>query len=374
MIRRIVPWILLLLAGCRSNGPSSDGAVKELRSNEGANTASGLAPYSLGRWRLVPPEELTRSVLWVSHILVRHAGSNRQVPGSVALWRLEPPPAGRTRAEALVLAERVASEAQRAPEQFAALARQYSEDVTTRDRGGSLGGVRASDFLLDPEALDALAALRPGEVSRVVETAHGLLIFQRRAPVAPDTVTGVHVVIGHDDTHWLANVGAPSPQRSREQARALALDVYEQARTNPEGFSELVARYSEHPDRNEGGDIGSWSTREPTIYPRAVQALEGLKVGEMRPPSKAITGSRSCSAYRTGRGHSMRSSRSACTSMQARPAARRRRWSALASGSKARRSTLAASTSYGSNIAVSTSSAGWMGKRKSRAWTRSSPV
>src|SRR3954447_20490461 len=51
-----------------------------------------IAPYPRARWRLGSPQPLERTVLWVSHILIRH----RDVPPSVisfrpSFWYAAPP-------------------------------------------------------------------------------------------------------------------------------------------------------------------------------------------------------------------------------------------------------------------------------------------
>ena len=70
-------------------------------------------------------------------------------------------------------------EAARAGANFAELARQYSDDAATRERGGDLGTfahgahTRAFD--------DAAFKLKPGEVSEVIETEYGYHILKLTA-------------------------------------------------------------------------------------------------------------------------------------------------------------------------------------------------
>lgn len=245
--------------------------------------------YPLGRWRLAPPQALTNVFIGTSHILIRHGASDRQVPGSVAPWRLAPPP-NRSRDEALTLAEDLAAKLSAEPSRFAQLAHEYSEDRTTHLEGGSQGAGRATDFLHEPNILDALAVLRPGGISRVVETAHGFQLIQRHPLPPPANVTGRHIVIGHDDTGWLGMVGATAPSRSHADALALATAIWQEAVASPERFQELVELHSEHPDKVNAGDIGTWSTREPTHYPRAIQALRALPIGGVHRPIESHLG------------------------------------------------------------------------------------
>src|SRR5207244_2110176 len=57
----------LSAAGCRAG---HDGAKRDE-----AKSDAVLALYPKGRWRLVAFPTLKRTVLWVSHILIRHEGS-----------------------------------------------------------------------------------------------------------------------------------------------------------------------------------------------------------------------------------------------------------------------------------------------------------
>lgn len=252
-----------------------------------------VAPYPRGRWRLSNPAALDHSVLWVSHILIRH----REVPPSIicfkpAFWFVAAPVPERTRAQALELARSVAEAAAATPARFADFAARYSEDVTTRDIGGSLGGVPASELSLNTELIDALAAIRIGEVSQVVESSCGFHVLLRRQPPPEETVSGAHVVIGYDDAPWLRTYVArrPIPKRSREEALWLANQIYKQAGKDPSSFSRLVDEHSEHADALRGGDMGAWSTREAVPVPREVETLQGLAVGQVAPPFDSLFG------------------------------------------------------------------------------------
>jgi PPIC-type peptidyl-prolyl cis-trans isomerase-like protein len=243
-------------------------------------------PYPPGRWRLARMEDLAPVVLWVSHILVRHQDVQ---PGIVSFqlsdWTPSPPPPARTLEEAFALAERLRLELRADPSQFSKVAREYSEDISTRAGGGSMGGIGAAELYRFPEVLDTLAAIAPGEVSRVVETSYGFHIFQRRLPPFEETVSGARVVIAYDEAPWLgAFLARRTPEaRSRADALELAQSLYERARRG-EAFEHLVNEYSDHREALRGGDFGAWSTREPTPFPREVEILAGLKVGDVSVP------------------------------------------------------------------------------------------
>jgi hypothetical protein len=243
------------------------------------NTAAPLAPYPRGRWRLATLEELDRSVLWVSHILLRHADTKpiSFIDRYRAIeWEPNGPPPSRSRREAAVLAQKVHDDAQKAPHSFAELARKFSEDRATSGRGGSLGGTRGSQF--GPAFLDALHTMKDGEISAVVESGYGFHILQRRAPPPLDTVAGSRLVVRYRGAMPIA--GADAPSRSREEALQLA----EELRSSAGPFDTLIRARSEHPDRAIGGYIGEWSSREPLHNGPEVEALSELQVGEISAP------------------------------------------------------------------------------------------
>lgn len=230
-------------------------------------------------------------VLWVDHILVRHRDVRNQVSFSRTDWYAPLPAVERSRDEALELARALASEAARAPIAFGELARRHSEDSVSRGEGGALGGITASSLAEWPQVLDALAALRPGQTSEVVETRYGFHILRRGEPPPDETLGGAHVVIGHDEAEWLKlHARGPLPSRTRAEAVALAVEIQREASAHPERFPALVERYSEHRDAIAGGDIGDGSSREPCPYPARLRRLAQLGIGEVGAPIETNLG------------------------------------------------------------------------------------
>lgn len=281
--------------GSRTEGMRSPGLVEPVSPQPAAGAAEAppafVAPYPRGAWRLASPALVDNVVLWADQILIRHDDTRHEVSFNFGYWFSVPPAPGRTREQALALAQEVAGEAAENPAAFPELARRYSEDLPARDEGGELGGLSATQMSTWPAVLDALAAIRPGQTSKVVETYYGFHIFRRREPPPEQTLSGVHLVIGHDRAEWLKVLArGPLPSRSREDALALATELSQQARAEPGRFHELVDRYSEHRDAVLGGDFGSWSTREPNPVPSRMRRLQQLAVGEVGAPVETNLG------------------------------------------------------------------------------------
>ncbi|HEV8550004.1 MAG TPA: peptidylprolyl isomerase, partial [Polyangiaceae bacterium] len=229
-------------------------------------------------------------VLWFSQIVIRHAESRTTVSLNHGRWEsvIE---TQRSREAEFELALDVARRAARDPANFPELARQYSEDLPSRDEGGALGGVTASYIKFWPQVLDALAALKTGRTSEVVETPYGFHVFYRSPPPAEETVSASHLVIGHTQAPWL-NVFARGrrPERTRDAALTLASELYRKALAEPAQFPALVRQYSEHRDAIADGDLGAWSTREPNPYSSRARRITELTVGQIGAPVETHLG------------------------------------------------------------------------------------
>lgn len=302
--RGIIPWIscLSLLAGswcCNRDtlapklhdSPTAPASASPLLAPVSAVNLAEPRPYPPGGWRRVPADELNHTILWLAHILIRHDRVNDfQVPFTVTDWISTEPATTRSSQEALALAEQLAREA-RERGNFAELARELSEDPETRARNGSLGGVVARHLSAWPQVLDAVSTLAVGDISRPVRTPYGYHVFQRREPLPKAVVTGAHVVIAHGLAPWIQVAARRElPPRSREEAFAIAREVYERARAEPSRFSELVQQYSDHQDAQRDGDFGTWSTHDPSSYPRELETLAYLEVGQVAEPIDTIFG------------------------------------------------------------------------------------
>ncbi len=146
---------LILLSACNSapDEPATRAATTALPADPHADPRSG-APNPAG----------PRTVA-ASHVLVMHRGSERV-----------PPNVTRTRDEARTRAEDVLRRA-RAGEDFAGLARQFSDEPGAASSGGSLGSFGHGAMV--PAFERAAFALGVGEISDIVETPFGFHVIKR---------------------------------------------------------------------------------------------------------------------------------------------------------------------------------------------------
>lgn len=242
----------------------------------------GAPRCARGLWRLVDPTELRQSLLSLSHILIRHKRSeSRLVPLSILDWRIDMERQSRTVDEALALAHKLKAQAESSPQSWQTLAHEYSDDPVTRAQAGRLGVFPASEFLIWPNILDCLADMQDGGYA-ISESGAGIHIFRRDPPPAPQKFAAKRIVIGYRDAGFLKYVARSEvPQRSKTEALAFASAIRERALR--ENFDELAQQYSEHRDIAQGGDIGVWSTQEPTNFPRLLDDIVRTPVGGLTP-------------------------------------------------------------------------------------------
>ena len=161
-------------------------------------------------------------------------------------------------------------------ENFATLARLYSEDTGSARRGGELG--MASKSIFWPAFSDAAMSLKPGLISQIVETPDGFHLIEV-LDKSGDMFNARHILM--------------KPQYTEEdQTKAFAtLDSIRTEVINDAITFALAARfYSEDaPTRTNGGQMADPSTGSSyfeidQLKPQDYLAIQGLEEGEISQP------------------------------------------------------------------------------------------
>jgi peptidyl-prolyl cis-trans isomerase SurA len=164
----------------------------------------------------------------------------------------------------------------RSGEDFATLARMYSEDPGSAAKGGELGFIQRGDFVREFE--EAAFALQPGEISNVVRSQFGFHVIQlieRRG----EKINARHILIRL----------ATSANDEKETA-AFASRLREDILSGAISFEDAAKKYSSDQTTNDkGGDLG-WFEAEQLQVPAFREAARTLQPGEISPPLKTQYG------------------------------------------------------------------------------------
>ncbi len=171
----------------------------------------------------------------------------------------------RARARADSLLERV-----RKGENFARLAREYSDDLATRDQGGDLGDFGRGTML--PEFERAAFGLRPGEVSGLVKSEVGYHIIRchEYLPAFVQPLVLCYSNVSSD----LAMEKADSVAARRADSLYRVTRTPAQARAASARQSFLIQPYARAIGEDTGGD---------KVFETYARKLEALKPGELYP-------------------------------------------------------------------------------------------
>jgi protein-export membrane protein SecD len=162
-------------------------------------------------------------------------------------------------------------------EDFAALARQYSQQEASKEAGGDLGWIRESDY---PELIQIAKNLQPGEAAKSFnETSLGYELVKLegvRDKTDPFTneaekeIKASHILICHEE-----NEGCESGL-SKDDAYSKIKSLKERA--TPANFSQLAKENSTEPGaETSGGDLG-WFGRGRMVEPFE-EAVFGQQTG-----------------------------------------------------------------------------------------------
>ena len=160
-------------------------------------------------------------------------------------------------------------------ERFSTLARIYSEDPGSANKGGELGFMGRGDLV--PEFEAAAFALKEGEISEVVETEYGFHIIQlieRR---------GDYINVRH-----ILRTLKVSPE-ALEQAYNELDSIANLIRHDSITFDEAVKLYSDEPDKVNGGYLvneidGSTLFNAEDLDQQVSVVINRLQVGEVSDP------------------------------------------------------------------------------------------
>ena len=171
--------------------------------------------------------------------------------------------AARRKAEAL-------ADSLRAGADFADLAKRYSDDAGSARNGGDLGEARRGVFVKEFE--EAVFALKPGEVSPVVETPFGFHIVKLMERKG-EAVRAQHILIRVQKT-------GESDDAAKQKLLALRARILA-----GEDFVVLArAESQDEATRNLGGDLGLLEVQQLGDDMKLIQ--QKLKDGEISEPSK----------------------------------------------------------------------------------------
>ena len=157
----------------------------------------------------------------------------------------------------------VSTIAQMTGEHFQELTLKYGDRPLLPETGESTLIERGAR-VLDPKIEDAAFALALNEVSAAIETREGFAIVQRTEPPA-----GGPERIG-------ATRADPGVTRSREEARTLAAQIRDDARSGGD-WEALWEKNSNEPGGQRGGDLGTFGRGQ--MVPAFERAAFELKVG-----------------------------------------------------------------------------------------------
>ncbi len=219
--------------------------------------------------------DLKVSPLEVRQFYEEYKDSLQQVPEEVTISHIFmiPKPSGKAREEAYAKAEALLDSLKHGAD-FAELAKKYSQDPGSAADGGDLGWAKRGQFV--PEFEHAVYALKPGEISGIVETQFGFHIIQlieRRG----DLVHARHILI-------------TIPHLTSDDDSVIAvLDTLREHAMHGASFAVLAREYSEDKDtRDLGGDLGTVSIDQ--LEPSFLKTVNDLKVGEISKPVKVNVG------------------------------------------------------------------------------------
>ena len=149
---------------------------------------------------------------------------------------------------------------------FGQLARRFSQDPGSRDRGGDLGWVRRGNFV--PEFESVAFGMRPGQISTPVLTVFGYHIIEVQR-TQPAEVQARHILLQ-------PRLGPDDDARARSSAEVVA-----QALLDGESFDSLARRYHDYAGQEQTLVEDFPRGQLPQTYQ---DAITGAEVGDVIGP------------------------------------------------------------------------------------------
>jgi len=169
----------------------------------------------------------------------------------------------------------------KAGEDFAELAKEYSDDPGSADKGGYIGYIRRGEGY-DEDFVNAAFALDEKEVSGIVETKLGFHIIK------VEDILGESIEVRHILVHMV-------PDEQDEQYIAQKLEkIREDIIAGKATFEDMAKKYSEDENTKELGGTLDWLSGEQGMsdsgLPSFIEQGKKLKIGEISPPFKSRFG------------------------------------------------------------------------------------
>lgn len=165
-------------------------------------------------------------------------------------------------------------------EDFAELAREYSEDPGSADQGGNLGDYFTRDTMF-PEFSDAAFALIVGEVSDIVETPLGFHIIKA------DDIRGERIKASH--ILLLSKPDADDEAICINKLKQIREDIV----SGKAAFEDMAKEHSEDESSSSLGGKLKWLTREEgpnQSIPSFIEQAEKLEISKISEPFKSRFG------------------------------------------------------------------------------------
>ncbi len=219
--------------------------------------------------------DLKVSPLEVRQFYEEYKDSLQEVPEEVTLSHIyiAPKPSEKAKHEAYAKAEALLDSLKHGAS-FSELAKKYSQDPGSAPDGGDLGWASRGQFV--PAFEHAVYALKPGQISGIVETQFGyhiIQLLQRRG----DMVHARHILI-------------KIPILPSDDDSVIAfLDTLRQRAMHGASFAVLAREFSEDKNTSDlGGDLGTVSVDQ--LEPSFRKTVDTLKVGEISKPVRVDVG------------------------------------------------------------------------------------